>query len=402
MKPLDLADKAASLTELPPLEPLEIHSGMIFGRRRSPAPPTDETLQSSGIRESLEELLVPALSRTPCLVAFSGGRDSSALLAMATHVARSHGLELPVPITFRFDQHSDTWESEWQEQMVRHLGLDNWEVFPIRSELDSLGPMACEVLGRHGLYWPSNSHSIIPLLKAAASGALIHGNGGDELFTSLIKTKEMSLTQIFRAFPLHRALRVAPVAILPTPLRIRAQYRRGMRLPWLRLSARREVMRVFVANSLQRVRGQRHYLELMNDSRYLELARAILMVLARDAGVELCQPFLDPRFFNAVLAQVPEEGYPSRNAALQAFFGDLLPETVAQRTTKAKFTEVFWGPASREFARRWDGTGLDNSLIDPERLKREWSKGRPDARSNTSLHAAWLASQGRSDLSDQP
>src|SRR5687768_13200402 len=104
LKHMDLTEEAAPQAGLPPLEPLEVHSGMVFGLRRTPPPPPDATTKATAVRDVLEELLVPALSRTPCLVAFSGGRDSSAMLAMAVHVARRHGLEHPVPITFRIDQ----------------------------------------------------------------------------------------------------------------------------------------------------------------------------------------------------------------------------------------------------------------------------------------------------------
>ena len=365
---------------------------MVFGRRRTPAFSTDSSSSASSVREVLEELLLAALSRPPCLVAFSGGRDSSAILAMATHVARRHGLDDPVPITFRYDQHPRTWEGEWQEQVLQHLGLGEWEVISVNSEFDALGPMAREALQRHGLYWPPNAHAMVPLLRAAADGALITGNGGDEVFTSLVQARKMSVGQTFRALPLRRALVAVPASFLPAPVRIRLLYRRSLRLRWLRPTARREVMRRFVAKPVQEIPGQGHALERLNDSRYLELSRSIFGALARDAGVRLCEPFEDVRFFKAVLAELPRDGFSSRNAGLEAFFGDFLPKAVAQRTTKAHFTEVFWGPDSQDFATRWDGTGLDHSLIDADKLRREWSKPRSDFRSLTPLQAAWLAS----------
>ena len=53
-------------------------------------------------RAAFEAAILPGLRRSPCLVSFSGGRDSSAVLATATAVARREGLPLPVPITHRF------------------------------------------------------------------------------------------------------------------------------------------------------------------------------------------------------------------------------------------------------------------------------------------------------------
>jgi hypothetical protein len=65
---------------------------------------------------------------------------------------------------------------------------------------------------------------------------------------------------------------------------------------------------------------------------------------------------------------------------------------VIRRTSKAVFTESLWGPDSRDFAERWDRTGLDAALVDPEALRLHWLRRRPDMRSATALQAAWLAS----------
>ena len=53
-------------------------------------------------REAMERVLREALQRAPCIVAFSGGRDSSAVLALAVDLARREGLQEPLPVTRRF------------------------------------------------------------------------------------------------------------------------------------------------------------------------------------------------------------------------------------------------------------------------------------------------------------
>jgi asparagine synthase (glutamine-hydrolysing) len=49
----------------------------------------------------LERVVVPALRRPPCLVSFSGGHDSSLVLAAAARAARRERLPAPIPVTWR-------------------------------------------------------------------------------------------------------------------------------------------------------------------------------------------------------------------------------------------------------------------------------------------------------------
>lgn len=376
-----------------PLDPLEIHSGMIVGPRRTPAPKIEwQSLEKRTVHEALEEIMLPALSKPPCKVAFSGGRDSSAILSIAAHVARRHGLPDPIPLTFRYAEYPRTWETEWQELMVGHLEIRDWEIVDVRAEFDVLGPMARDTIRRHGLFWPPHCYTMIPMLRAASGGSLLTGSGGDEVFTSLVKVKKMTPIQIVRMLPPHRAVMVGIVNSLPSRWRILAQYGHGLRFPWLRPAARREVRRRFVENSAQFQTVSRHPLERLYDSRLRELSRAIISALTHDADVALVEPFVDHRFFGAIRCETPEEGFPNRNTALEYFFGDLLPRALAQRTSKAVHTETFWGPDSRDFARSWDGTGLDPSLVDPDKLQNHWLGSKPDMRSATPLQAAWLAS----------
>ena len=52
---------------------------------------------------------------------------------------------------------------------------------------------------------------------------------------------------------------------------------------------------------------------------------------------------------------------------------DLLPDDVLARTSKATFTAATWGDHTREFAARWDGSGVDPDLVDAEELRRAGS-----------------------------
>src|ERR1700737_2780338 len=93
-------------------------------------------------RQALEAAVRRALRRPPCLLSFSGGRDSSALLAVACHVARTEGLDLPIPATVQFPGDRAADESEWQDHVLGRLGIrDRWQ-YTVGPELEVLGPIA--------------------------------------------------------------------------------------------------------------------------------------------------------------------------------------------------------------------------------------------------------------------
>jgi asparagine synthase (glutamine-hydrolysing) len=110
--------------------------------------------------------------------------------------------------------------------------------------------------------------------------------------------------------------------------------------------------------------------------------------------VSLVQPFFDPGFLRAMGESAPRRGFPSRAAALELHFGDVLPPRVVERTTKAVFDELHGGRASQAFVQAWDGRGVNPAWVDVEALRREWLSPRPDYRSLTALNAAWLATEG--------
>jgi hypothetical protein len=104
--------------------PLEVASGLVFGfTPPDPLPAPQITLSA---RQALEQAILPALLRPPCLMSFSGGRASSAVLAVAVLLARREGLELPVPATNRLDGVAGRNERAMQERVIVHLGLTEW------------------------------------------------------------------------------------------------------------------------------------------------------------------------------------------------------------------------------------------------------------------------------------
>jgi hypothetical protein len=340
----------------------------------------------------IEDVLAEALSRQPCLLAFSGGRDSSALLALATKVSRERGLPVPVPVTQLFPGDRATEEDEWQALVVGHLGLRDWARVRVEpGQLDVVGPVATKALSRHGLYWPFNAHFHLPLIEQAAGGSIVTGIGGDELG---LATNGAHAERIWarqeRVSPLSAA-RVLGFALAPRWLReVVYKCRFDEELPWLtRLGyrqARRAIARDYAASPF----GFDRVLQQLWCSRYAHVSRTSYAVLASPYDVEPCHPFADRRVLQALGATGGIPGFGSRAALMQRLFGDVLPVALVRRTSKATFTEQAFSTASADFARGWSGKGFDHGLVRPDWLRSAWLQPGRYPLTGSLLQSAWL------------
>jgi asparagine synthetase B (glutamine-hydrolysing) len=351
----------------------------------------EETLETP--LGALEAVIRPCLLRPPCLVSFSGGRDSAAVLATATALAAREGVPSPIPATIAPVARSAN-ETEWQEQIVRHLRLDEWVRIAIDDELDAVGPVATRVLRTHGLLWPFNTHLHAPLLAAARGGSLLTGIGGDELFST--SPSRLALVLAGQARPELRDVARLAVAITPQSVS-RAIFARRMPMdfPWLRPEARRELRRAWGAQAAAEPHDRRSQIHWLRRLRSFRIGLSSLQLLAEEERVSLVHPFATRRAGAAVASAGGRLEPRDRTAAMQSIFADLLPPAVVDRVTKAVFDEVFWHRHSREYAARWDGTGLDEELVDVDVLRELWSSPRPPGQTFTLLQAAWLASEER-------
>ncbi len=359
------------------LTPLQIATGIVFGASRKLPP-----LQRGGTpARAFEGALLPALRRGQCFVSFSGGRDSSAVLAAATHVARREGLGDPVPLTIQSASAPRSHEMEWQERVVSHLGIGDWIRIEVADELDAVGPYARRVLERHGLLWPFNVHFHLPMLEHAAGGTLFTGIGGDELWAA---------SHARRARPRRRVL-----ALAPGDLQGRVLARnQPIDYPWLRPHAIREAKRVAGAHSasepwrlLRRMRWYRGQDSMATGTRALDL-------IAADVGAAIEHPLLDAGLWGAVAAAAPRGGFRDREAALAVVAGLVLPPETVSRRTKASFDAIFFHDHARALVRDWSGAGVPEQVVDASALRRHWHEESPDAHSYTLLQAVWLASRG--------
>jgi len=346
-------------------------------------------------RDALEGVVLEALRRPPCLVSFSGGRDSSAMLALAVAVARREGLPLPIPATVRFPDASETEENSWQESVVAHLGVQDWQRLTITDELDVLGPMATPILRRHGLLYPCNTHFHAPILDAGSGGSLLTGVGGDELMTSQLWGRVAAV--LYRSDP-PRPTDVLRVGAALAPRLIRGRIvnvKEKLTVPWLQRDVELLVCRRAMSwYATQPIRFDRVLREWWWPSRFVQLGRYSLELVAHDRDVHVFHPLSDPRVFQAVAGARGPVGYRTRSEAMADLFGELLPATTVRRTGKASFDGVIFGPYSREFLEQWSGRGIPEDLVDARQLRDSWTGPSVDIRNLLMLQGAWLADQG--------
>jgi len=340
-------------------------------------------------RAALETILRPAVERDRCYVLFSGGRDSSALLALATSLARASGAPDPVPITGRHPDAPASDETGWQELVLRHLGITEHIVIEFRGEQALLSDGALKSLSRRGLLWPTPLH-VQPayLTGLPRGGTIITGEGGD------LTVSGRRITEIRAAIRARRqrhSPRLIGSSVIPVPATtVRRDYARA--LPWL-TPAGGDVLAGMI-------RAQREPLGAAADLRKAVSRRPIRMGGANitsvfaDEGFASIHPFDHPRFIAAIAREGGFFGSGDRTALMRRMFADLLPDQVLSRSTKAAFNAARFTDQEHEFARSWSGAGIDPRYIDPEKLRDAWlSEAAPPA-SAIHLHAAWLAENG--------
>lgn len=379
------------------LSPLEQAAGLTFGREPGVAPLAPA---APGVtpRAAFEAVVREGLLRPPCVVSFSGGRDSSAVLAVAADLARREGHAPPVARTLVFPDVPSADESAWQQLVVDHIGVAHWERVPMTSEIDLLGPAAQRVFARHGVLWPCNTHFHEPMARAAAGGSLITGFGGDEIMSTGWPWERVNHVLTGQVRPRPADLLQLGAAHAPAPLRRAALRRKHDPVPprpWLTPDAARAVARrrsdVAVAEP---VRFDRNIQQSWWPSRYRRTTAASLGLLADGFGAKGLHPFADGRFLAAVAASRGRSPALSRTRAMVDLVGDLLPREILARASKAEFSGAFWGPECVRFAAGWEGAGVDPALVDVPTLQRMWRTRDYDGRTYPMLQAAWVATHG--------
>ncbi len=384
MRSTDWTDVTELLPSLPgvclaePLGPLELAASDAWGSE-----PRPEGVGSVGQSPSaaLANAMLLALERPPCLVSFSGGRDSSLVLAAATRAARLHGLPEPIPVTLRFPAAPLADEAAWQELMVNHLRLRDWVKLPIADELDFVGPVARAAYAAHGLQFPANAHCHAPIFDLAPGGSLLAGVGGDHI---LGRWRWGGLPSGVR----QRLVRATAVRLPPT-VRARIATRRAPPAASNHLSraARRRVARLDAAEAVREPTTWAQRLPWQAQRRFRALSTRSLTRLALARNVCFVAPLLDDRFLAALGHAGHREAFRTRTHAMGAF-ADLLPPAVRERRTKAWFGEALWSAPSRAAARSQAESGPPlGEPIDEIALVRLWTGSSIDTRTALLLQA---------------
>jgi asparagine synthase (glutamine-hydrolysing) len=377
------------IAEPPTPTPLDVLTNLLIGLQPGAAslPPP----QGHSVRAALEQAVLPALSRPPCLVSFSGGRDSSAILAVAVAVARQHGLPAPVPAIMRFPASAESLETSWQELVLDHLGLRDKVIITLADELDALGPVATRVLQEHGVRWPGNGYMHVPIFEAARGGSVLTGVGGDELFST--RGSRGVLLRHRRVRP--RLRDTVAWALELAPRRVRAlewRLRRAPEHPWLTREGGALIDRALARDAVAWPSGWDASVRYWPRTRGFAGLTRVLPSLAHAWDVRVTSPFVEP----AVLAELARIGGPtgfdSRRAAMRELFGDVLPTAMLERESKAGFSGSVFGEATRRFATDWTGSGVDPRYVDVTALRDIWLSPSPNFMTMLLLQSAWLRS----------
>jgi len=347
-------------------------------------------------RAELESIVAEAMGHQPTFVTFSGGRDSSAILAVATHVARREGLALPVPVTEFYPGLPEADEECWQRMVLDHLGLTRWERISIRGDSDLVGERSSNGLLQRGLVWPPALQTKTRLFGQLRGGAVLTGEGGDEVLGAR-RIRPVQVCARTRQHSSRAQLGACMIALVPRPARtalLRHQMSHGDDVrPWLRPAAARQSLAMIARDEAREPLRWDRSLMWVPRRRPSVMLRHNHALMAAEFDVRPHDPLLDPRFVSALGALGGRRGLGSRTDIMRLLFADLLPAPVIERTSKASFNRAYKGEATREFARAWTGAGVDHELVDADRLKEEWLSSQPSGMSATLLQQAWLARQ---------
>lgn len=303
-------------------------------------------------REVLDEAVRCRLDvASPATSELSGGLDSSAVVGTAVLLGRADLLVGRLVFeTPRADERafSDAVIKHWA---LRALSAPPW--IPTSEEAEDLARQLCRPLPDANFTMFSGLYR--GLLAEGRRNSLT-GSGGDNAFAAMgIGPRVLNAFQLRRGHVLRQLVRSSVgdprkswrEVIRPT-LGYMAPPRRGHGLPaWVSDgSLERADLRRRFRRRAERVTGLHAIDERIAPltSGYEAATLETRAVLSDWIGIRETHPYLDPRFIKATYGLDPS--WPAKGGHYRALevaaFGDRLPPAVAERWSKADFSEVFW------------------------------------------------------------
>jgi asparagine synthase (glutamine-hydrolysing) len=283
-------------------------------------------------------------------------------------------------------------ETAWQEMVLRHLQLGERVSIEIRTELDFVGPIVRRVLRRHGVLWPLNIYLHESLIHHASGGSIMTGMSGDAVFSG---GRWLLTNQLLggRRRPRLRDPLTLGLTFSPRWIKQRVLRRRVRIPPWLKPAAREAFVRLAVEAEANAPRRWDRWMDYVARQRQFRLASESMALLAADAGTTHVSPLSDRWLLASIAKAGGKQGIGDRTAIMRSLFSGLLPDELLARPDKAVFGAAFVGHWTLEFARGWQGRGVDSDVVDPEILKASWLSEPFDFRAALLLQTAWLHQQ---------
>lgn len=375
---------------------LDLACGMPLGwnseRPRTPRPAL--------LDEACDRVFSESFGRGPCYIPFSGGGESSMWLAIGTRYARRNGHDDPIPLTLRYPGLTSAEGFRVQERVVAHLGLADWQRVEPEGSLDLIGPVAGATLARTGPLWPPNAYVMTPLVEAARDGVFVLVTGLTDFFSWWRWAPLVSVLERHRR-PIKRDLALLGSALMSPSMRARAARRREIPppMPWLRPAAEHEALAVLRLRQADVPRRCDRAMAAQVTHRCFDGAALTIAAIGETHGTSIDQPLRRPGVVESMAGAAGWRGFRGLKTMLSEMCGDLLPANLLSAREAPDLTRVFFADASREFAAGWTGEGLDESVVDPDALRRTWLSQSPDPRTACLLQYAWLTEQASLDTS---